>query len=160
MKTRLILWGLILCLFAACQPSKPVKEKEDDFQADSPLFYEGLMKLDKGMANRDYIVIIPGSGCGGCIGQATDFFLNYEKSLQIDWAVVFTGVMDKKQLKINVGDRFLELPNVWIDEDNVLRVEEISSIYTLLIDIEQEKIKSVGIFDALLFEEMIAGEST
>ncbi|MEL6699085.1 MAG: hypothetical protein AAFP89_22765 [Bacteroidota bacterium] len=158
MDAKLIFWVFFLSLLMACRTGE--QQTGNDFQSDSPLFYEGLAKLDQRMAEKDYIVVIPGSGCGGCIGQATNYFLTHGDSVAFDWAVIFTGIVDKKQLKINVGNSFLAHPNVWIDEKNIFRTREISSIYPLLIKLEQAQIKSVEIFDVPLFEEMLAGKNT
>jgi hypothetical protein len=56
------------------------------------------------------VVVIPGSGCGGCIDEATQYVISHNLPPHV--AVVFTGVISLKSLKLIIGssinrDRFV-----------------------------------------------------
>ena len=64
------------------------------------------------------VLIIPGAGCEGCIGSATQFAINYADSLKI--GVVFTQVVSLKTLRFRLGNDFFQLPNVKVDTFDVV----------------------------------------
>ena len=96
----------------------------------------------------DNIVIIPNEGCGGCITNVTHFFIeNYKGKYESNTILVFTGVKDLKQLKIDIGQSLLKYPNVYVDKKNIFRHNTLSSIYPILIALKNIKVFSINIFD-------------
>lgn len=83
--------------------------------------------------HQKYVVVVPGAGCGGCISNATYFLVNNYSKIKDSVTIVFTGVMDKKLLKNEVGEEFLKNSNVKIDQDNYFLAPEIVSNYPQVI---------------------------
>ncbi len=74
------------------------------------------------LAEVEAVLIIPGVGCEGCIGNATQFALDYADSLNL--GIVFTKVVSLKTLKFRLGNDFFELPNVKIDTFDLCPLDE------------------------------------
>lgn len=68
--------------------------------------------------NYKYLIVIPSSGCPGCISYAENFFI--ENRERTDIFFVFTNIYSKKDLKIRVGESNLSLANVYVDSHNRL----------------------------------------
>lgn len=83
--------------------------------------------------NQKFVVVVPGAGCGGCISNATYFLVNNVGKIKDGVTIIFTGVMDKKLLKNEVGEDFLKKSNVKIDENNYFLAPEIVSNYPQVI---------------------------
>jgi hypothetical protein len=66
--------------------------------------------------NYDYVVIIPGSGCTGCITNAETYFLNHVANNSIKF--VFTAILSKKTLQLRLQKENLNRKNVFIDNSN------------------------------------------
>ena len=68
------------------------------------------------------VLIIPGAGCEGCIGAATQFAKVYADSLNI--GVVFTRVVSYKNLRFSLGSDFFSSPRIQIDSSNAVQLNE------------------------------------
>jgi len=77
-------------------------------------FYE---VFDNSKLDYKYVVLIPKSGCSGCITNAETFFL--ENSYLEDILFIFTKVQSKKDLRIRVGDRANASNFFWILLQNI-----------------------------------------
>lgn len=89
----------------------------------SPLDYEDSVRkaLTKEMPLEfwekcEKIVLIPGSGCSGCITDAENYFVRHVQDS--DTWFIFTNVLSVKELKIRVGAEKLKAPNVYLDLEN------------------------------------------
>ena len=93
------------------------------------------------------IVVIPGEGCGGCISNATYFVMENIEKME-DTAIIFTGVLDKKLLRQQVGAKLLAKANVFVDTDNLLMNKEVVSVYPYILSVN-----NFAVNDKLEFEE-------
>jgi hypothetical protein len=115
------------------------------------------LKIQKGLSrfitNETKIcVVIPREGCGGCISDATSFFVkNRIKKSTV--CIIFTGVKDKKELRLKVGETFLNSGNVYIDTLNTLMIPSEASIYPQVYYLESKSIVKTSIFEASEFEK-------
>jgi len=65
----------------------------------------------------DMIVIIPGSGCAGCISNAERFFQNNVTNEKTKF--ILTHNASVKNLTLRVGKENIALPNVLIDKEDL-----------------------------------------
>jgi hypothetical protein len=128
MKKTVIVFSLsVLCLFTAChKKDKRLNAIDKDLNAV-------LSRNEISSAN--FCIIVPRTGCGGCIDNATTYVkINLPRLSHTE--AIFTGIIDKKQLSLEVGDDFLKKQNVHLDTNNVFRDLEIQSIYPQVIKIQ------------------------
>ena len=95
--------------------------------------------LDSATYSYQYIMLIPNSGCTGCISEAEYFFKEYKDNDKI--LFIFTHVISKKDLRIRMGKENLQRKNVLIDNDNQFYFEEFQeSIYPIVAVIKDKKV--------------------
>lgn len=101
-------------------------------------------KVEFGEEISDYnkIIVIPGSGCTGCISNAEKFFL--ENHVNTDIKFIFTHYYSLKNMILRLGgvDNVLR-PNVFIDDNDLFYIQDYREhIYPYVIIIENNKIIS------------------
>lgn len=96
-------------------------------------------KLDKCY---ERVIILPGSGCSGCITSAEDFFKN--NSSNPDYLFVLTNINSLKILKNKTGVDVYNNKNIVIDKDNKFSNYE-SAIYPVVVfhDCANNKVEQV-----------------
>jgi len=82
-----------------------------------------------------FCIIVPRTGCGGCIDNATRYIKDNLIRLP-HTEVIFTGIVDKKLLRLEVGDEFLKQKNVHLDTANVFKDLEVQSIYPQIVKLQ------------------------
>ena len=83
----------------------------------------------------EIIVIIPGTGCTGCITEAESFFINNYANEKIKF--IFTNILSYKILRLKVGENRLNRKNVLIDKANHFYLDNFEErIYPVRIKIE------------------------
>lgn len=71
----------------------------------------------------DTIIIIPSSGCSGCLTKAESFFLSHHE--QNNYLFIFTGLYSEKTLSIRLGGRaHIRKKNVILDEDGLFYLSD------------------------------------
>lgn len=85
-------------------------------QSEENLFQRYLQesKMLKITSSVEFVVIIPGAGCGGCISYVEEFYKR-NKNLQ-SVVYIFTNVVSQKMLSLKIGSEFSQ--NTYIDEEN------------------------------------------
>jgi hypothetical protein len=79
-----------------------------------------LMEIDKfNQRNYTHAVIIPGSGCTGCISEAESFF---KENKNENIFFIFTDIFSIKELRLKLKD--LDMDNVFIDEKSLFYIED------------------------------------
>ncbi len=83
----------------------------------------------------NYVVIIPGAGCSGCISEAESFFLeNSNDSIYF----VFTNIYSLKYLKLRTKNK-INNSNVFIDKENKLLNSNIQeNIYPIIFNLKNK----------------------
>lgn len=105
-----------------------------------------LDDLDKfNFQKYSHVVIIPGSGCSGCISEAEAFFLeNYENDKIF---FIFTKINSLKILRLRIGD-LLDRINVLIDLNDIFFIKNsTSSLYPVILNIQNNKIITYKVLD-------------
>jgi hypothetical protein len=96
--------------------------------------------------NYDYVVIIPGSGCTGCITNAETYFLNHVVDNSIKF--IFTQSLSKKTLQLRLQKENLSRKNVFIDDDNCFYLHGFQEkIYPIITKISDKKVVNVDFLD-------------
>jgi len=128
-KSSVLFFSLLLF---ACSSEESRKEKylKEQLSASMDRCYE-------------YIIILPGSGCSGCITVAEDFLKNNHS--RENYYFILTNVTSLKILNHKVGVDLKALPNVYIDTENRFS-RPIDLIYPAVIqwDCADGKIKSIA----------------
>lgn len=94
-----------------------------------------------------HIVIIPGSGCPGCISEAESFFMDNSNEKIF---FIFTKIYSSKNLKLRLGIDKLNKENVYLDKENTISDYPLNeNLYPIIIDISDSdkyycKILSIG----------------
>jgi hypothetical protein len=100
------------------------------------------MLLEKDTLDYDYIVIIPGSGCSGCISIAEQFFLDNVSDGKMKF--ILTKNASKKGLILRLHEENLKRENVLVDIDNnfyLIGYEE--KIYPIIASVKKKKVIQV-----------------
>ena len=113
--------------------------KQDYFSAMADkIAQETGHELDK----YDNVVIIPGSGCSGCITDAETFFNNNVHNERMKFILTF--VSSRKEMAIRLGKENIGRENVFIDNENVFYLLNYhDKIYPVIALVEQGKITNV-----------------
>jgi hypothetical protein len=92
--------------------------------------------------NKSYLIIIPQSGCPGCIDRALKFVKDDISENPI-FLVVLTNVSDKKYFYFLAGAKLLDNKNVQFDQNNEIGELSHTTIYPKIIFLKKGKIKSI-----------------
>ncbi len=131
--------GLFFCIFIyiisfcfiAC--NKKNKEKEKVFLNNC------IERLDIA-DNYQWIVILPGTGCHGCI-QDGEFFM--KKNIENNKVLfILTKVSSLKILQQKLGIQIKDYSNIYIDKENIFDIPSNNSIYPCVIKLEKGKIST------------------
>lgn len=90
--------------------------------------------------DKKWIVILPGLGCKGCIQEGEDFLKNYVSSDNV--LFVLTKVESMKLLQQKVGHNLVGRSNVIIDKTGSFELPSENSIYPLIIELDNSKMKA------------------
>lgn len=133
MKKSLIIVVVIL-LFFSCSTEK---KKNDKYLSRHIIAL--MPTLSKCYS---YVIIIPGSGCTGCITVAEDFLKKNYKNPKCFF--VLTSINSLKIVNHKMGINVSKLPNVILDYDNVYSNYSMP-IYPVVIiyDCKRRKIKKI-----------------
>lgn len=123
---KLIFYLLLFLSFYSCS-------NEDNFLKLIESNLSDIPEFDKDRYN--YIVIIPGAGCTGCISEAESFY-NEHKRDSIFY--IFTKITSKKALKLRLGN--INNSIAYIDEDSkFLSTDNDINLYPVVIDFRNKK---------------------
>lgn len=106
-------------------------------------------ELSDSLNKYDLIILIPGSGCSGCITKAEDFFMNYIGDENIKF--ILTNNNSNKGLKIRLGNENIKRKNVLIDNKNTFYLKNFEErIYPMAISIIDNEIYKIQPLDELV----------
>ncbi|SKB41204.1 hypothetical protein [Daejeonella lutea] len=128
-----------ILLLAACKGEPNPRFKSVD---------DGLKKTlsTAQLSNTKNIILIPRAGCGGCIDNAIGYLKPRIDSLQ-QVEIIFTGISDKKLLKLIVGEDFLKKKNVHIDSLNHFLELKAMSVYPQIVSLEEGNVSDIKELD-------------
>lgn len=124
----------IMVFSSACKSSHEVY--------GNAIFSIAKLTLAEKVSKFDCIIIIPGSGCTGCISQAEQYFLQNKCTESV--LFVFTNYYSYKNMSLRLGgkDNLLR-DNVYMDANNAFYLKEYSEhIYPYIIYIENNAVKT------------------
>lgn len=127
-----ILFCILLLIIAACENTN-YGEK---------IYDVAKLELGENISGYNKIIIIPGSGCTGCISNAEKFFLENHANTEIKF--IFTHYYSLKNMMLRLGgfNNVLQ-PNVFIDDNDIFYFLEYEEhIYPYVIEIKNNKVIS------------------
>lgn len=129
-KVNLIIYIAILFIYSSCN-----NQKENYINS----VRIELKKLDDLLLDKySYVVIIPGSGCSGCITEAESFYMRNKENKNIFF--VFTDILSIKSIKLKVGKDVIERKNVFFDKNDVFLSNDYNeNIYLLIFNIKEKE---------------------
>lgn len=120
---------LILSLSVAC------KKNEKDIEQEH--LSSAIDKIDVDN-NVNWIVVLPGLGCHGCIQVAEAFMKDNIENKEI--LFVLTKISSLKILQQKIGVQVKEHPNVYIDREDIFAIPTDNSHYPCIIRLKNKKI--------------------
>jgi len=88
----------------------------------------------------NWIVILPGLGCSGCIQEGEEFMKNSIENSQI--LFVLTKVESLKILQKKVDIKIKNYSNIYVDNTEGFDIPTNNSIYPCVVYLENSKVKS------------------
>lgn len=89
--------------------------------------------------NYEWIVVLPGAGCHGCIQEGEYFMKENIDNRKILFVLINTSSL--KLLQQKIGVKLKEHSNVYIDKDFIFDIPSNNVIYPCVIRLEKGKIK-------------------
>lgn len=122
---------LIILLFSllcfCCKSNNYYKEISDVIASN----------LKDSLKSYDMVVLIPGSGCTGCISGAEYFFIENVKNRKIKFILTYN--FSRKSLMLRLGKENINQSNVFIDNDNTFYLKQYEEkIYPVAILVNDE----------------------
>lgn len=131
---KIFLYTILLSLTVlSFSCNKSIQEKEKDQLMDAV----DNIAINK---NTDWIVVLPGLGCSGCIQEAEDFLKKNSNNKRIFF--VLTKIESLKILQQKTGVKIAEHSNVLIDRADQFIVPTDNSIYPCIIKFTDGKFVS------------------
>lgn len=91
----------------------------------------------------DYVVLIPGSGCSGCITNAENYFIENVSNLRTKF--IFTKILSKKELALKLGIDNLQRKNVLLDSLNYFYLSSYEErIYPYIMQLTNNKVMIIN----------------
>lgn len=96
--------------------------------------------IQEELVHYDTIIIIPSSGCSGCLTKAESVFLSHHE--QEEFLFIFTGFFSEKSLSIRFGgSTSIYKKNVILDEDGIFYLSDYPDvIYPYQLQVKNGKI--------------------
>jgi hypothetical protein len=123
--------ALSCCFVLACNSL----DKESDLNVVLD-FLENRVGIDSKV---QYCLIIPSSGCGGCITSVEKILLSTSQKPRPDLIFVLTGFTSDKAIRIHYGESILKNEQVLIDREGILIKQLPNGMYPKLVYFEGGK---------------------
>lgn len=132
---RVVIIALIVgVLLQSCTKSNAEIEK-DEIQ----LYVDSNSDKIKGY---DYMVVLPGLGCHGCIQEAEVFMQNYVANQHV--LFVLTKIESLKILQQKIGVNLKDYKNILLDQNQNFNISTANSIYPCIVKLDNEVVESYG----------------
>jgi len=100
--------------------------------------------LEEKIGTEEKVIIIPGSGCDGCISEAETFLYNNLKNSNSDIIFILTKSIDLKMTLFRLGIDKKNLPkSLIIDKYSTLCDMGYDCIYPMILSLKNKKIQNV-----------------
>ncbi|MFY0593331.1 hypothetical protein [Roseivirga sp.] len=127
---------IIFTLISACNP-------QQELSNEIGLALESKSSaLGQKFSEKEVLVVIPRTGCSGCIGTADHFYkeANYDPT-KVQF--IFTRIPSVKTLKIRLGKDISEKDYVYIDQEGTFSKGKLDSIYPLIIQLSNGEVLDI-----------------
>ncbi|MVT10295.1 hypothetical protein [Chitinophaga tropicalis] len=129
MKQHIFLLIMILSMaISSCKKSDTDKENE--------AISTGMEKLAL-KKNTNWLVILPGAGCKGCIQEGEAFMRDFIDNPQVMF--VLTNTKSFKILQQKTGISLKEHDNVYVDKDRLFDMPTNNAIYPCIVQLDNGK---------------------
>lgn len=125
---NMLLLLLSFCL-VCCKENTEKKEKE--------FLTQGVEQLKLG-EQYDWIIVLPGVGCHGCIQEGEFFMKQHVSNKKI--LFVLTNISSLKILQQKTGVKIGAYTNIYVDRDNLFKLPTDNAIYPCVIQLENGKL--------------------
>ncbi len=122
---------LVIALCFSC-----AKKTEKEIETD---YISSLAKTLPLNNNIEWLVILPGLGCHGCIQEGEGFMKNNIRNKKILFAL--TRIESLKILQQKLGIAIKNFSNVYTDKDNRIKIPTNNSIYPCIVKITNGEVK-------------------
>ena len=90
----------------------------------------------------DYMVVLPGLGCHGCIQEAEVFMKNYINNQKI--VFVLTKIESLKILQQKIGVKLSDHKNILVDQNQNFNISTSNTIYPCIARVHNAVVESYG----------------
>lgn len=124
-------WGVFVCIvLACCQQNQGKREIE---------IYSKAIEHIKIDDQYQWIVILPGLGCNGCIQEGEAFMKNHIDEARI--LFVLTKISSLKMTQQKTGVKIDEHTNIFVDREDLFNIPTNNAIYPCVIQLINGKIR-------------------
>jgi hypothetical protein len=122
---------IVFALFVTTSCNKSPEKTEKDCLTNA---------VNQIMVDNQYqwIVVLPGLGCHGCIQEGELFMQNHITNRQI--LFILTRISSLKILQQKINIQISEHPNIYVDKKNIFAIPTDNSIYPCVIQLKNRKI--------------------
>jgi hypothetical protein len=113
------------------------KKVEKDLESD---YLTSFLKDTPLRENTEWVVILPGLGCHGCIQEAELFMKNNIGNKNI--LFILTSVESLKILETKTGVKIKDQTNVYLDKDNSFNIGTSNAIYPCIVQLDNGNIRA------------------
>lgn len=131
-KMHLYILGIVLGLLSV---NTSCKKSEKEIETEYLTTAVGQAKVDSDI---QWVVVLPGLGCHGCIQEGEAFMRDHIENKEI--LFVLTNISSLKILQQKIGIKIEEHPNVYVDRENIFNIPTDNSIYPCIIQMKNDKI--------------------
>ncbi|MDR0605281.1 MAG: hypothetical protein LBG80_13345 [Bacteroidales bacterium] len=128
---------LIICIFLCITSCKSKTSEEIEIEIEKDYLVKTIEKITMDTTYQ-WIVILPGLGCHGCIQEAEYFMRQYITKRQI--LFVLTKISSLKILQQKTEVNVNEHPNVYVDRSSLVSIPTRNNIYPCIIQLKEGKI--------------------
>lgn len=129
MKLQYYIFLFCMFLFLSC--------KKTDKERETQTISNGIEQL-KLKSNTNWLIILPGMGCTGCIQEGEAFVKDNLSNPNIFFIV--TNLRSLKILQQKIGKKIQGLPNVFIDHKNIFAIPTSNRVYPCIVQLNKGKI--------------------
>ena len=122
-----------VCFFSVSCNNK----KQDNNTVESTAILRGIERAEIENTN-EWIVILPGLGCPGCIQEGEAFMQQFIDSTKVFF--VLTKIESLKILQQKIGKSLKERKNIYIDNQGIFDIPTDNSIYPCILQLKDGKI--------------------
>lgn len=127
MKTHILIIGTLFLSIYLISCKGNINDVEKDFLANAVV----QLNIDK---QYDWIVVLPGVGCHGCIQEGEFFMKNNCSNAKI--LFILTNISSLKIFQQKTGINISKYPNIYIDRDNQFKLSTDNGIYPCIIQMK------------------------